>query len=102
MLKTTGRAAIDALFVESGEFRMGTDGIGSIMLTVVYLNSSLGASLGNCRVPDTTLSTGTIEAFEQFIKLAEQDFGRIVFDGTEVETPVEDHRGLPKGLGELA
>jgi len=103
MLRGGKNAQIDSLYVESGEFKMQTDGVSSIMLTVVYLNSKIDKSLGTCRVPETALSTEALEAFDTFLQLAERDFGKVLFDGMVSETTEAaiENTGLPKGLGEL-
>jgi len=78
----------------------------SIEAKMAYVNSGTGTTYGSCEF--SAPSPRTLEAFREFVKCLEEDFGQIVFEGGVV-TPfgpisqvsrAESGQGLPKGLGE--
>jgi len=100
--------AFDALVAVEGhfKFRPNLDVVPTIEVLVAYMNSKTGTTYGTC--PVSVFSPRTLEAFIEFLRCAEQDFGDIVFEGGIV-TPfgpvvsggnAETEKGLPRGLGE--
>lgn len=78
----------------------------AIEAKLAYVNSSTGTTYGACDF--SSPSPKTLEAFREFVKCLEEDFGQVVFEGGIV-TPfgpaastsrAESDKGLPKGLGE--
>lgn len=100
--------AFDALVGVEGKFRFRPelDSVPAIEVLMVYLNSTTKTTYGSC--PFKSFSPRTLEVFLEFLKLAEQDFGDIVFEGGVVSPfgpmvgsgGAESNNGLPKGLGE--
>ena len=98
---------IDSVFIAKGEFQWNQANgqiYPEITLMAAYSNKSTGATFGTCPVKTALLRPETVNAFAEFVKMAEEDFGRLVFDnvgsaqiGLE-HTPPEDNTGL-KGIG---
>jgi len=110
-VRSEGRnSAFDGVMAVEGKFtfRPDVDKVPNIEVLLCYLNSATHTTYGTC--PFTTPSPKTIEAFLEFLKCIEQDFGEVVFEGG-VLTPfgpatsltssrAESGEGLPSGLGE--
>lgn len=98
----------DGIMVLNGEFsfmqHLGQDP--QVSLKMAYVRDSTKTTYGYCDF--ATLSPKTLEAFREFVRSAEEDFGQLIFEGGVV-TPfgvsattskAESGQGLPKGLGE--
>ena len=78
----------------------------AIEAKMAYVNSSTGTTYGACDFSEP--SPKTLEAFREFAKCLEEDFGQVVFEGGVVTpfgpmsstTRAESDKGLPPGLGE--
>jgi hypothetical protein len=100
--------AFDAVVAVEGQFkfRPSIDKVPTIEVLLCHTNSRTGTTYGTC--PFTTLSPKTLEAFLNFLKCVEQDYGEVLFEGGVI-TPfgpapatgkAESGKGLPTGLGE--
>lgn len=112
--KTTQGLAFDSICTVEGSFKIlapNTD-LGSLELTTVYANRSNNEYYGTAKWPLLTFSAETLAAFQEFLRLAETDIGRIVFversEGSgppkqphpwDVAETNESLKQRPKGLG---
>ena len=93
---------IDALGVFEGSFKWFQLAQPSpdINLKVAYISKSGNETYGSCDLKAQILSVETIKAFEEAIQLAEQDFAKILFGGSERETSGEPQApGSESGKG---
>lgn len=87
-------------------FNPNLDKAPTVTVQMTYLNSTSRVTFGNC--PYSNFSAKTYELFLSFLKSAEEDFGKVVFEeGAQTAFPfianpnaAESGRGLPKGLGD--
>lgn len=101
---------VDAIVAVEGEFKchplLQADPV--LELKMMYIDSKTRQSYGTCPAKTQVFSPETIEAFRAFIRSAENDFGRLFFEGGTV-VPYEGASGsstskaetgeTPRGLG---
>jgi hypothetical protein len=101
----------DAVVAVEGEFKFHPETHATPELTVLmmYVSSETKKSYGTCPVKTAMFSPRTFEALRHFLDLAEEDFGRLFFDGGGLhpydgpEKPRKEDQAetgsIPKGLG---
>lgn len=110
-VRNEGKTSVfDAVQTVEGKFTFlpHVDKVPNIEVVLCYLNSKTKTTYGTC--PFKSPSPKTIEAFLEFLKCVEQDFGEVVFEGgvispfgpvsSEASGRAESGKGLPSGLGE--
>lgn len=110
-VRKEGKPSIfDAVVAVEGKFSFlpSIDKAPNIEVVLCYLNSQTKTTYGTC--PFSTPSPKTTEAFLNFLKCIEEDFGEVVFEGgvvtpfgpmsSEASGRAESDKGLPVGLGE--
>jgi len=98
---------IDSVFAAEGKFQWNQTGgqlLPELSITAVYANKNTGTTFGSCAVRTSLLRPETLAAFTEFVKMAEEDFGKLIFEGSGnaqlgIETsPPEANTGLA-GIG---
>ena len=107
----SGDSAINSVWAAEGEFKFqpGIDSQPNLQLQMVYMNGETQRTYGTCPARTNMFSPETMEAFMDFLKSAEKDFGELVFGGGEVgdfgalggggDGPGSTDGIKPKGLG---
>lgn len=109
---SSAAAAIDSVSTVKGEFKWNPEAPqhpAELKLVMMYSNKESGMTFGTCPVHGHLFSEKTKEAFIHFIRSAEEDFGKRMFDGgylsstdelSKAESDQSLNAALPKGLGE--
>jgi hypothetical protein len=103
----TSNIAVDSVFAAEGKFQwnqLSGQTLPELSIVMAYAKKSTGTTFGSCPVRSGLLRPETLSAFAEFIRMAEEDFGRLVFEGSgNVQlgmepSPPEVNRGLT-GIG---
>jgi hypothetical protein len=105
---TVGKAcgtAFDSVYAAEATMKMAKTNEFEAAFTLVYCHGVSMNTFGSCRMTEALMSPETIASFKESIRLAEEDFGRLIFEGeapataNPVQKQAESQRGLPKGIG---
>ena len=64
-------------------------------LTMVYTNAKTGASFGSCKASEDLFSESTMRALQEFMNLAERDYGLVAAGKRTVEDSYSAKPGAP-------
>lgn len=108
--KGDSNLAIDSVVAVEGKFNWhpGVDPQPTIEIVMMYMNKDTEHTYGTCPAKSSVFSEDTRKAFEEFLRKAEEDFGKLAFEGGEIrpygralgfEGRAESGTGL-RGLGQ--
>jgi hypothetical protein len=85
--KSESNLAIDSVVAVEGKFQFhpGQDRRPNIELLMMYTNKETKHSYGTCPAKATVFSEETLAAFSEFLLKAEEDFGKLAFEGGELQ-----------------
>ncbi len=110
MFVGNSKPAVDAVVAVEGSFKYHpeTHATPELEILMMYISSQTKQSYGTCPVKASMFSPRTLEALRHFLDLAEEDFGKLFFEGGSLQpygpevSQNEDQAEtgeLPKGLG---
>ncbi len=84
--KEESNLAIDSVVAVEGKFSFhpGADRRPNIEVLMMYANKDTQHSYGTCPAKAAVFSDETLAAFTEFLSKAEEDFGKLVFEGGEL------------------
>lgn len=84
--KGDSNLAIDSVVAVEGKFNWhpGMDPRPTIELVMMYTNKNTKHTYGTCPARSAVFSEETLKAFEEFLHKAEEDFGKLAFEGGEL------------------
>lgn len=84
--KDDSNLAIDSVVAVEGKFSFhpATDARPNIEVLMMYTNKDTYHSYGTCPAKAAIFSDETLKAFHEFLSKAEEDFGKLAFEGGEL------------------
>jgi hypothetical protein len=84
--KEESNLAIDSVVAVEGTFSFhpGMDRRPNIEIVMMYTNKNTQHSYGTCPAKASVFSEETLKAFTEFLSKAEEDFGKLAFEGGEL------------------
>ena len=84
--KKESNLAIDSVMAVEGKFSFnpGIDRRPNLEVVMAYANKDTQYTYGTCPAKAAVFSDETMAAFTEFLSKAEEDFGKLVFEGGEL------------------
>jgi hypothetical protein len=108
--KGESNLAIDSVLAVEGKFSWhpGIDTRPNVEIVMMYANKNTNHTYGTCPAKTAVFSEETMKVFKEFLSKAEEDFGKLAFEGGELrpygpalglDSRAESGTGL-RGLGQ--